>query len=831
MKRSYFLAPTAALVVAALAQTGCSTEAYCWDCGSTGGSAGTTATASAATGTGGDGSLFDAGSGEGGGTTGATTGAGGAANPCGKDLKNDIANCGACDNVCNIPNAFPVCKDGFCQIQECAPGWIDLNMQVANGCEYACTPSNGGVEICDGVDNDCNGQIDELTDTKTDPLNCGACNQVCSFSHASPICADSKCVMGPCFVGYFDVDGVDTDGCEFACTPTNGGVEVCDNKDNNCNTQVDEGFDLTTDAQNCGSCGTNCSAFFPHSVGVCSTGVCAFGPCLAGYYNLDGIAANGCEYACTPTNGGVEICDGLDNDCDGAKDEGALAGVGVVCGTSAIGECKLGVTQCTTGAIVCAGGVSPVAEVCDNKDNNCSGVSDEGCPKAVATTERRLDIGTNSAVGQAPSTQLSVIGRGDLFLATYVDRRSGNADVRATVSLDGGLSWLATSDVGVATGSKTQVEPAAMLGLTSAYVSYGQFNSTTDRDVYVARSVPPFSAFTSVRVDKDTNDADTFFIRSAVVQTGAPDKIVVVWESLSGTGANVTTDVFLQASVNGGVTWKTTDLRVNSVVGVAELPVIATDGAGHAFIAWRDQRAAKAEVYADVYDVNTGTLSGNKKISGGFPGQAITIAADAGGPNVYVAWTDLRATKKAIRVNRSTNTGAAFAADGTIVNPDSTFADADAPAIISKTGNVVVAWEDTRNGLADIRVNHSVNAGASWLPQTSRVDLGSAPGVAASTQPSLAFGSGNVVLVVWQDARNGKGGDIYGSHSFDAGTTFQPIDLRLDGGTAGAADSRSPLALSNAAGTRGVAVWVDYRTTAGITGVNADIYSNFLQFP
>ncbi len=833
MKRSFVLAPSAlALVLAAMSQAGCSTEAYCWDCGSTGIDAGLTTTSSSS-GTGGEENLFDAGNGEGGSIITTTTGAGGAPNPCGADLMTDIKNCGLCDNVCTIPNAFPECKGGFCVVQTCAPGWLDLDGQVANGCEYICTPSNGGIEICDGLDNDCNGQTDELTSTKTDPLHCGACNNVCAFTQASPICTAGKCVMGPCFVGYFDVNKTNADGCEFACTPTNGGVEVCDNADNDCNTQVDEGFILAIDPNNCGSCGTNCGAFFPNSVGVCATGVCQFGPCLAGFSNLDGIAANGCEYACSPTNGGIEICDGLDNNCNGVKDDGTLPGVGTVCGVASVGECKQGVTQCLTGAIICAGGVSPSVELCDAKDNSCNGTVDEGCPKA-AVTDRRLDVGTTSAVGQAPSTQLSAFARNDVFLATYIDRRNDNADIRATVSQNGGLTWLTTTDVTVATGGEIQVEPGAMLGLANAYVSYGQFNSTSDRDVYVARSAPPFTTFTSVRIDTDTTDADTFFIRSAVVQAGTPDKIVVVWESLSGTGANVTTDIFLQASSNGGITWRTTDLRVNSVVGVAELPVLATDGLGRAFIAWRDQRAAKAEVYADVYDVTTGTLSGNKQISAGNPGQSISITANAGGPNVYVAWTDLRAPKKVIRVNRSTTSGAAFAADGTIVNPDSTFADADAPTIIAKAGNVVVAWEDTRNGLSDIRVNHSANAGATWLPQTSRVDLGSTPGVAASTQPSLAFGSGNLVYVTWEDARNGKR-DIYGNHSFDAGTTFQPLDLRLDVGMTGApspsggADSRSPFMLSNAAGTRGVAVWVDYRTTMGITGVNADIYSNYFQ--
>src|SRR2546430_10085585 len=40
--------------------------------------------------------------------------------------------------------------------------------------------SNGGVEICDLQDNDCNGKVDDGVDTSADSLNCGACFQTCA---------------------------------------------------------------------------------------------------------------------------------------------------------------------------------------------------------------------------------------------------------------------------------------------------------------------------------------------------------------------------------------------------------------------------------------------------------------------------------------------------------------------------------------------------------------------------------------------------------------------------------------------------------------------------
>ena len=80
-------------------------------------------------------------------------------------------------------------------------------------------------------------------------------------------------------------------------------TEICDGKDNNCNGQIDEGFNL----------GQSCSV----GVGECArTGqfVC----------KADG---SGTECNTTPGAPTLEVCDGKDNDCDGQTDEGNVCGI------------------------------------------------------------------------------------------------------------------------------------------------------------------------------------------------------------------------------------------------------------------------------------------------------------------------------------------------------------------------------------------------------------------------------------------------------------------------------------------------------------------------
>src|SRR5262249_55905000 len=72
---------------------------------------------------------------------------------------------------------------------------------------------------------------------------------------------------------------------------------------------------------------------------------------------------------------GKEVCNGLDDDCDGVIDNG-VGGVGQMCGVNQA-PCKPGVTACVNGALICQGGIQPMPEVCNGIDDNCNGQIDE----------------------------------------------------------------------------------------------------------------------------------------------------------------------------------------------------------------------------------------------------------------------------------------------------------------------------------------------------------------------------------------------------------------------------------------------------------------------
>ena len=223
------------------------------------------------------------------------------------------------------------------------------------GATQTCAPGPTGSEVCNGVDDDCDGQTDELLGSL--PCGVGACAR-----------SVAACVSGV----------------PQTCVPGAAATEVCDSVDNDCNGQTDELL------------GT-----LPCGLGICARTVPA---CVGGM-----------AQACVPGPSTTESCNGLDDDCDGTPDDGfgmTSCGQGV-CARS-VQACVSGVPQtCTPGA--------STAETCNGTDEDCDGTIDDGvcapgsmCPASRQVTPNStvtLNTNASSPVGRPLSCLWSVVSR------------------------------------------------------------------------------------------------------------------------------------------------------------------------------------------------------------------------------------------------------------------------------------------------------------------------------------------------------------------------------------------------------------------------------------
>ncbi len=221
----------------------------------------------------------------------------------------------------------------------------------------SCVPER---EICNGVDDDCDGLVDDDDPnidraTFDDPAHCGACGNPCVAPRAVFECRAATCVIVACEAGFGDYNADARDGCETDCVITAGGREACDARDNDCDGAVDEDYDLESDPRHCGACDRACAPP-PAGEAACVAGDCVLAACARGFVDLDGDAANGCEYACEARD--REDCNGADDDCDGRIDEAAdLAPPEDVCGDTGVCGVECAEDAACGAAERCADGV------------------------------------------------------------------------------------------------------------------------------------------------------------------------------------------------------------------------------------------------------------------------------------------------------------------------------------------------------------------------------------------------------------------------------------------------------------------------------------------
>ncbi|TRO63319.1 MopE-related protein [Christiangramia sabulilitoris] len=249
------------------------------------------------------------------------------------------------------------------------------------------TVNPGATEVIDGVDNNCDGTIDEgFTDADGDgyAAEVDDCNDtdVAINPGATEIFdgVDNNC-DGTIDEGFTDADGdgyaAELDDCNDADVAINpGATEIFDGVDNNCDGTIDEGFtDLDNDgyAAEVDDCDDTDVAINPGATEIFD-GVdnnCD-GTMDEGFTDADGdgyaAEVDDCNDADVAINPGTtEIFDGVDNDCDGLIDEGFtdLDNDGYAAEVDDCNDADVAINPGTT-------------EILDGVDNNCDGTIDEG---------------------------------------------------------------------------------------------------------------------------------------------------------------------------------------------------------------------------------------------------------------------------------------------------------------------------------------------------------------------------------------------------------------------------------------------------------------------
>ena len=298
-------------------------------------------------------------------------------NPDGEEYCNGIDD--DCDGETDGPDAVdPVTwfadsdGDGFghpeitAEACELPPGFVTNALDCD---DFNPLVSPFGIEMCDGLDNDCNGETDE--DESIDAREWF--RDLDGDGYGAVTTTTLSCSIPS---GYVD-NAEDCDDSSPFISPD--GVEVCNSIDDNCDGAVDEGFAVETYYRDSDG----------DTYGDSTDPIVSCAP-VAGF-SASGGDCDDDEYWANP--GLSELCDEIDNDCDGVVDEELVFtdfvpdgdGDGFGDATGAV------VTDCIppSGYVVdtsdCDDGnsaVNPAAvESCNGLDDNCDGTIDEGMPE------------------------------------------------------------------------------------------------------------------------------------------------------------------------------------------------------------------------------------------------------------------------------------------------------------------------------------------------------------------------------------------------------------------------------------------------------------------
>ena len=228
------------------------------------------------------------------------------------------------------------------------------------------------------------------------------------------------------------------------------------------------------------------------------------------------------------------------------------------------------------------------------------------------------------------------------------------------------------------------------------------------------------------------------------------------------------------------------------------------------FTAWYDVRNGDSDVFFAKSADGGATFGPNVRVNddtGHSRQYKPSLGLDAAG-TIYMIWRDDRRGHADIFFARSEDGGKTFTKN-LLLNDDTGWAYQGNPSIgVSPEGNVYAAWSDDRNENGDIYFTVSRDRGRSFA---RNLRLNDDTGRAVQSHPTVGAGSGGLVVVAWEDFRNGRS-EVYLARSTDAGKTFEP-NRRVMSGAEGTVQVSPSIAVDPHG--RVAVAWAQFRPQTG----------------
>lgn len=396
----------------------------------------------------------------------------------------------------------------------------------------------------------------------------------------------------------------------------------------------------------------------------------------------------------------------------------------------------------------------------------------------------------------APSAQFSpaIAGDGTNYLVVWHDNRNGaNLDLYAArVATNGAV--LDPSGFAITTATNDQWHPAVAFNGTNYLVAWQDARGGA-QDIYATRVTPDGTVFETngLAVAITANDQ-----RLPAVASQAGD-FLVVWQDGRNGAANQ--DIYAARIRGSGLLVETNGFAVSNAANSQSAPTVGVVGTNFV-AAWHDFRSGVSlDVYAARITKTGAVLDANAIPVSALANDQWNVAIAGQGATGLIVWQDARnGTDDDIFGARINESGVVLDAGGVGISQQP--GEQQFPAVGRLGTDYFVAWQDSRaGGSLDLYGTRFTSAGAVSTPN------GALLSDAANDQRFPAVSAvGEQLLVVWEDIRNGLETDIFGARIDSAGSSLDGGNLLV---STVANSQESPAVASN--GSLHLAVWRDFR--------------------